>query len=148
MSDSHDHAAEKRENYRFVHAITPRWNDIDAYRHINNARYYAFYDTAIMQYLQIEGGFDLLNGPVVPFTIENMCRFHRPLRFDAKIECGLRAGRVGNSSVRYELALFSADQDAVSATGYFVDVFVDRVSERPTPIPDDLRRHLGQLVCE
>ena len=132
---------ETRDNFTFFHAIGLRFNDLDPYRHVNNARYYGFFDTAIMQFLVIQGGFNGIDGPIVPFTVENGCRFHAPVRFPGPVECGLRVARIGTSSVRYELGLFTRDSDSVSAAAYFVDVFVDAKTERPTPLPDDLRAY-------
>jgi acyl-CoA thioester hydrolase len=137
---------ERRENFKYFHALELRWNDMDPYRHVNNARFYAFYDTAIMHFLTIEGGFDLLDGPVVPFTVENLCRFHQSFRYPAVIECGLRTARIGTSSVRYELGLFARGETEVTATGYFIDVFVERESEKPCPIPLEIRQHLESIL--
>jgi len=138
---------ERRENFKHFHALELRWNDLDPYRHVNNARFYAFYDTAIMHYLTVEGDFDLLDGPVVPFTVENLCRFHKSFRFPTVVECGLRTARIGTSSVRYELGLFAQGESAVTATGYFIDVFVERESEKPCPIPPQIREHLEKILA-
>ncbi len=146
MTESKHFEAERREDFNYFHSVELRWNDMDPYRHVNNARFYAFYDTAIMQYLTVDGGFDLLDGPVVPFTVENLCRFHRSFRYPAVVECGLRTARIGSSSVRYELGLFARGEVEVTATGYFIDVFVKREAEKPCPIPPDIRRHLEQIL--
>jgi acyl-CoA thioester hydrolase len=138
---------ERRENFKHFHALELRWNDLDPYRHVNNARFYAFYDTAIMHYLTVEGGFDLLDGPVVPFTVENLCRFHKSFRFPTVVEFGLRTARIGTSSVRYELGLFARGESSVTATGYFIDVFVERESEKPCPIPRQIREHLEKILA-
>jgi acyl-CoA thioester hydrolase len=136
---------ETRENFKYFHAIELRWNDLDAYRHVNNARFYAFYDTTIMRYLTVDGGFDLLDGPVVPFTVENLCRFHKSFQFPTDVECGLRTARIGTSSVRYELGLFAQGEPSPTATGYFIDVFVARESGTPCPIPAPIRKHLEKI---
>lgn len=146
MTGSTSPNSERRENFKHFHAIELRWNDLDPYRHVNNARFYAFYDTAIMHYLTVDGGFDLLDGPVVPFTVENLCRFHKSFRFPAVVECGLRTARIGTSSVRYELGLFARGESEVTATGYFIDVFVERESEKPCSIPDQIRQHLEKIL--
>lgn len=138
--------SEIRANFRYFFSIETRWNDLDAYRHVNNARYYAFFDSAIMHYLKTAGGFDVLDGPIVPFTVENMCRFHRAFEFPDVVDAGLRVARIGNSSVRYEIGLFKAGAEPVHATGYFIDVFVDRTTQRPSPIPAALRAHLSRLL--
>lgn len=137
---------ESRANYPYFVAIPLHWNDQDPYRHLNNARYYTFFDSTIMHYLTVAGGFDLLDGDVVPFTVENNCRFHKGFRFPDVVDAGLRVARLGSSSVRYELGLFRAGDDEVYATGYFVDVFVDRAGGRPQPIPEAIRAHLGHLL--
>ena len=140
-----DHT-ETRENFRHFTAIQVRWNDLDACRHLNNARYHAFFDSVIMHFLIHVGGFDLLDGPSVPFTVENLCRFHRSLSFPDRVDAGLRVARLGTSSVRYEPGLFRAGESRVCATGYFVDVFVDRTSGRPVPLPADIRAHLASAL--
>lgn len=145
MNEPGAYAEQTRDDFRYFHRIALRWNDLDAYRHVNNVRFYTFYDTVIMHYLTVDGGFDLLDGPVVPFTVENLCRFHNSLRYPATVECGLRVARIGNSSVRYDLGLFAQGEPAIVASGYFIDVFVDE-TEQPCSIPAPLRVHLQRLL--
>ena len=49
---------------RFV-ALPTRWTDNDVYGHVNNALYYAFFDTAINEYLIAEGGLEIAAGRVI-----------------------------------------------------------------------------------
>jgi len=42
--------------------------------------------------------------------------------------------------------LFRNDEDSASAQGYFVHVYVDRVNNRPVPLPQDFRRALATLT--
>ena len=65
--------------------------------------------------------------------------------YPAIVECGLRVARLGNSSVRYELGLFTQGESAIAASGYFIDVFVDK-TEKPCTIPAPLRAHLQSLL--
>ncbi|TDJ63061.1 MAG: acyl-CoA thioesterase [Proteobacteria bacterium] len=146
MVETESYASAQRQDFKYFHTIGLRWNDLDAYRHVNNARYYAFYDTVIMHYLTIEGGFDLLDVPIVPFTVENLCRFHKSFRYPTDVECGLRVARIGTSSVRYELGLFARGESEIVASGYFIDVFVERSSETPCPIPTEIRDHLLKII--
>ncbi len=146
MSDYPLDASELRTNFSYFLPIALRWNDLDVYRHLNNARYHTFFDTLIMHYLSVAGGFDLITGEVLPFTVENGCRFHRSFTFPDVVDAGLRVAHLGRSSVRYEMGLFRAGDAPVHATGHFVDVFVDRVSSRPQPIPEALRAHLARLL--
>lgn len=54
-------------------------------------------------------------------------------------------GKLGNSSVRYELGLFNAKGE-LCAQGYFIHVFVNKANNTPTPIPEGIRRKMALLV--
>lgn len=120
--------------------------DNDVYGHINNALYYGFFDTVINKYLIAEGGLDITSGPVIAFAAESQCQYLQALAFPDVIEVGLRVGKLGNSSVRYELAIFKQGESYASASGYFVHVFVDRVTQRPVAMPERIRSALGRLM--
>jgi acyl-CoA thioester hydrolase len=51
----------------------------------------------------------------------------------------MKVVHLGNSSVQYELAIFKNDDDAASAMGSFVHVYVNRQTNQPTPIPQNVR---------
>lgn len=137
-----------RSEYSHFSTLPTRWMDNDVYGHINNALYYAFFDTAINQYLIAEGGLDISAGTVIAFAVESQCQYLRPLAFPEVIEVGLRVGKLGNSSVRYELAIFKQGETLASAAGYFVHVFVNRETQRPAPMPERIRSALGRLISE
>ncbi len=145
MSDSLPDKTARREDFRHFVAIQTRWNDLDSYHHVNNARYYAFFDTVIMDYLQVVGGFDLLHGPVLPFTVENRCRYFQSFTFPDVVDTGLRVARIGNTSACYELGLFKNGRPEIHAAGTFVDVFVDAETQTPVPIPTAIRQHLQAI---
>jgi acyl-CoA thioester hydrolase len=58
---------------------------------------------------------------------------------------GLRIGHLGRSSVRYEIGIFNAAGGPAAADGHFVHVFVERASQRPVPIPENLRAAMATL---
>ncbi|MEE8197391.1 MAG: thioesterase family protein [Acidiferrobacterales bacterium] len=132
---------------RFVHflAIPTRWMDNDLYGHVNNVVYYSYFDTVINQYLIAQGGLDIAQAPVIGIAAESLCRFRRELTFPQVVEAGLRVAHLGNSSVRYEIGLFTQDQEQAAATGYFVHVFVRRDTNKPVPIPPTIRQALERL---
>jgi len=139
---------ERRADYPHFLTIPTRWMDNDIYGHANNVIYYSYFDTVINKYLIEAGGLDIHDGGVIGIAVESLCRFHRPLVFPDLVEAGLRVGRLGTSSVRYEIGLFRAGDEPPAATGHFVHVFVERESRRPTPIPPPLRHALEKLVRE
>ena len=145
MSDFPLDRSEIRDNFVHFLEIPTRWCDHDEYGHVNNARYLSFFEQVIMHYLGVVNQLDLAGSNVRCFTAENLCRYHAPLKFPDVVEAGLRVGKLGNSSVRYEIGLFVKDKPGVFATGYFVDVFVDAESEKSCTIPDQIRQCLARL---
>ena len=137
---------DRRADYRYFLAIPTRWMDNDTYGHVNNVTYYSYFDTAVNEHLVRAGGLDIRHAPAIGLVVENSCRFHRPLTFPDTIDAGLRVARLGNSSVTYEIALFRAGDDAPAATGRFVHVWVERATQRPTPVPERIRAALETLV--
>lgn len=126
-------------------AIPTRWMDNDAYGHVNNVTYYAYFDTVVNEHLIRAGGLDLRGGPAIGIVAETACRFHQPLSFPETIDAGLRVAAIGRSSVRYEIALFRHDCDDAAATGRFVHVWVDRKHRRPIAVPNAVRAALESL---
>src|ERR1700754_1210951 len=126
--------------------VPTRWNDNDVYGHVNNTEYYAVFDTAINTYLIEAGGLDIHRGESIGLCVESHCEFKAALEFPGTIVAGLTVGKLGTSSVRYELELSGKESGTLAATGYFVHVFVDRESRRPVPIPDGIRSALEKLA--
>ena len=119
-----------------------RWSDNDVYGHLNNTIYYAAMDTTINTWLIRSAGFDLERAPEIALCVSSGCEFRASAAFPDPLELGLRAGRVGTTSVTWELGVLRAGVDGTGeliATGTFVHVFVDRETRRPVPIPAAIR---------
>ena len=136
----------RRASYRRFLAIPTRWMDNDCYGHVNNVAYYSYFDTAVNEHLIRDGGLSIADGGAVGLVVETFCRFHKPLSFPAVVDVGLRVAKLGNSSVKYEIAIFPAEDDEPAASGHFVHVWVDRVTRRPTPVPASIRAALTPLM--
>jgi len=143
MSES---ASATRADYRHFLDIPTRWMDNDVYGHVNNTVYYSYFDTVINAYLIDRGVLDYTAGATIGLAVENGCRYRRSLEFPMVVAAGLRVGKLGNSSVRYEVGLFAPGEDTPAAEGFFVHVFVDRETRRPTPITGALREALSALL--
>lgn len=136
----------RRSDYAAFSDITTRWMDNDVYGHINNVVYYSFFDTAVNAMLIARGALDIHGGEVIGLVVETQCRYFAPLAFPEPVSAGVRVARLGSSSVRYEIGLFSGEADEAAAEGHFVHVYVDRETRRPVALPDALRTALEPLV--
>lgn len=136
-----------RDAYAVFRDISTRWSDNDVYGHVNNVVYYSWFDTAVNAHLIDQGVLDIHAGGTIGLVIETQCNYFAPLAFPQTVEAGIRVAGLGGSSVRYEVGLFSGDNEVAAAQGHFIHVYVDRATRRPVPIPDALRRALEPLLA-
>ena len=148
MTEKANLKSARRGDFPHFLDIPTRWMDNDVYQHVNNVVYYSYFDTVINEYLVKQGGLDPASDPVIGITPETHCNFHDSLTFPEVVEAGLRVARLGGRSVTYEIGLFSKGKETPAATGWFVHVFVERDSMRPTEIPEKIRKALEKLQIQ
>ncbi|MBI1365693.1 MAG: acyl-CoA thioesterase [Alphaproteobacteria bacterium] len=138
--------ASARAAYKRFLPVQTRWADNDIYGHVNNVAYYGYFDTIVNEYLIAAGALDIHNGDVIGLVVETGCRYFAPLAFPEKLEGALRVAKIGNSSVRYEIAIFRQGEEAPAAEGHFVHVYVDRATRRPVTLPAAFREALEKIA--
>ncbi len=135
-----------RDGYRHFAAITTRWADNDAYGHVNNTVYYAWFDTVVNQWLIEAGLLDATNGDPIGLVVETGCRYFTPLSYPGTVEVGLAVERLGGSSVTFRVGVFAHGSGEAAAEGHFTHVYVSRDSRRPVTVPAAWRTKLSELA--
>jgi acyl-CoA thioester hydrolase len=116
---------------RHCYALHVRWSDVDAYRHVNNVKYFEFFQEARIQYL-----LDLRNDgewghQVVARTDVD---YRRPLLFrSSPYQLHSWVSHVGTRS--FAIAGEIRDGGTVLATGEVVMVCFDKQTQRATDMP-------------
>lgn len=128
-----------RDQFKFFLDIQTRWADNDIYGHVNNVTYYSYFDTAANALLIQKTGFDIHQSQSIGLVVDSACSFFQELSFPEIIQVGVAIGKIGNTSLRYELAIFKQGQEQASAQGHFVHVFVDRETRKTVPISESTR---------
>lgn len=133
------------QDYPFQITLASRWQDNDAYGHINNVAYYTFFDTAIHRFLIDEGGLDVQRGKVVAYVVNSQCQYLTPASYPETLHVGMRVMKIGRSSVTYGLAVYAGDGRRRVAHGQVVQVFVNRQTEQAVPLPVRVRTALETI---
>lgn len=139
-------APQTRDQFTIVWPLQSRWNDHDAFGYINNVAYYEYFDSTVNRLLIERGALDQRHGASIGVVVESHCEFFAPLAYPQPLQIGLRVGRVGATSVRYELAVFAEGAQHASAQGYVVHAYIDRLSRRPQPLHERLRLTVESLL--
>ncbi|MBW8483069.1 acyl-CoA thioesterase [Actinomadura parmotrematis] len=132
-------------DYLYWETVPTRWKDNDVYGHVNNVVHYALMDTVINEWMIRTAGFDPLGGDAIAMCVESHCVYKAEVSFPDTIEVGLRVGKLGRSSVRWEIGMVRSDGTLV-AEGHFVHVFVGRDTRRPVEITGAVRDAMQKLV--
>jgi acyl-CoA thioester hydrolase len=134
-----------RSAFKAWRTLTTRWSDNDAYGHVNNAVFYQWFDSAVNAWLIEQGMLDIIRGDPIALVVETRCRYFAPLADPQDVEVGLAVAKLGRSSIHYRIGVFGAGEERVAAQGEFVHVVVDRMSRRPSEIPDAWRQKLETI---
>ena len=118
--------------------IALRWSDLDAFNHVNNARYLTFLEQARIEWFETVGEPWMTDeiGPVVATATLN---FKRPVEYPANISVELFTERLGNTSVTIGHRIVAGD-GTLHCDGHVVAVWVSRRSGKPVPLPAAVRR--------
>jgi acyl-CoA thioester hydrolase len=138
---------ERRKHFLWWTEIASRWADCDAYGHVNNATYYSWFDTALTS-LAIERG--ILRAPgqtSIGLCVSSECQFLAPVGFPETVDIGIRLGRLGSSSITYELAIFAKGADAAAAVCKFTHVYVDAATRAKVMLTAEQKRAVEDLVA-
>lgn len=102
-----------------------------------------FFRHAVNQFLIARGVLDIHADQAVGLVVDSSGSYFSS--FPDVVHAGVRVAKLGNSSVRYELALYRNDEQVPAAAGHFVHVYVDRRSNRSVPIPDRARAEMEAI---
>ena len=136
--------ASPRSAYNDFQTLQTRWEDNDAYGHMNNIVHYSLIDTAVTNWQRDRGFFNVKD--VKFMVVQSGCTYFAEARYPDTVHAGLRVAKIGRTSWTYEIGLFRNDKNTAFAEGFFAQVQVDDGTGRPSPIKDTFRQHLEQLL--
>jgi acyl-CoA thioester hydrolase len=124
--------------------ITVHWGDMDALGHVNNARYFTWFESARIALFERVGLVAVGSPEVGPILASTRCDFLAPVRYPAELVAGTRVERLGNTSftMGYGVA-HRAEPGRLVARGEGVVVLIDYTSGAKVPIPAELRARLA-----
>ena len=137
-----------RSDYNCFSKISTRWNDNDIYGHLNNVIYYELFDTAVNKWLIKKNLIDIKKGNNIGLIVQSGCNYFSSFEYPEDIDAGIRVTKIGNSSVRYEVGLFKSNDDLASADGFFIHVYVDRVSNKPIILDYEFKKRLDTIYVD
>jgi acyl-CoA thioester hydrolase len=127
-------------------AIPVQWGDQDAFGHVNNVVFFRWFESARIAYFRRIGLMKHLDGGQVgPILAAASCDYRRSIVFPDTVRVGIRATRIGRTSIGLEHRVVSEGLKAVAADGTSTTVVYDYAAGRPHPVPDSVRTAIAEL---
>lgn len=138
--------SESVDDYPVTVRFPVHWGEMDALGHVNNTRYFAWFETVrIAAFERIALGAEPLNtvGPILATT---QADFLEPVSYPASVVVGCRIPKVGNTSFVMQYAVAHQGRPShVVARGTAVVVLVNYKTGEKLRVPDAMRQAIAAL---
>jgi acyl-CoA thioester hydrolase len=122
-----------------------QWGEMDAFGHVNNARFLTWFESARIAYLSRVGMWGKEPSGVGPILASAHVDYLRPVLFPAQLEVGARVSHLGRSSFTMEYAVEDAESGVAYARGSSAIVTLEYPAYRKVPVPEALRAAIEAL---
>jgi acyl-CoA thioester hydrolase len=126
------------------HVDRVRFADLDAMRHLNNAMFLTFFESARVEYIsQLLGDDPTTRGQFGLIFAECKIHYRAPAFLDEEIRTCVRPAEIARSSVKLAFAMHATADERLLADGYGTVVGYDYGAGRATPLPERFKAALG-----
>ena len=125
------------------------WGDMDALGHVNNARYFTWFESGRGELFRRAGMTFTGAATEGPILARTDCDFLTPVEWPGQVVVGLGVTRIGTKSFTLLSEIARADDpERLAARGESVIVMVDYGSGQTVAIPDGVRGRLEGMWVE
>ena len=134
------HTPSELAAFRLRHTLRVRWAEVDPQNIVFNGHYLSYFDIGITEYWRAIGlpypeGIAGTGGDL--FAVRSVINYHASAHFDEFLEIAVRAAKLGNSSMTFEMGIFRNGERLIS--GEMVYVNADPETRKSCSLPEKLR---------
>jgi len=135
---------EVMSEFHFFHPVEVRYGDLDAQRHVNNAKYLTYLEQARLEYVRQLGLWDGETFAELGMIVaEVQITYRAPIHFGQAVRVGVRVARLGNKSMLMEYQLENAQDSGLFASATSVQVAYDYQVGKSMPVPELWRKKIA-----
>lgn len=126
--------------------VVVQWGEMDALGHVNNARFFTWFESARIALFQRIGVATSGPSSIGPILATTSCDFMKPVVYPKTVRVTASVSRVGDTSIAMEyLVVDDADDREIFARGTSVAVLVDYSTMKKVRVPDDVRAAIASV---
>ncbi|MBA4696625.1 MAG: acyl-CoA thioesterase [Legionella sp.] len=119
------------------------WGDMDALGHVNNVRYFDYFQQARVEWLE-SLHLDMQQG-IGPVVAHVECFFLKPIVYPATLEIHSYIGKIGRSSATLIHEIYQ--EGVLMAQGSTKAVWIDYNKKISVPLPEAIREAFDNQQC-
>lgn len=121
------------------------WGDMDAFNHVNNTRFFRYFETARIKYFEKAGFIESMEkNSIGPILASISAKFIKPLFYPDTITVGTRVTSVEPTQFVMEYIIESKSK-GIAAIGESKIVVYDYKSSERTTLPDTVRNKIREI---
>ncbi len=127
----------KRKIYKFFHTLRVRYAEVDAQGIVFNSHYLTYFDCAITEYYrQIKYNYisEVKKSKKDFHVIKTTIEYKKPIYFDQIIDLGVKISKIGNTSLTFDISIYSNRKNTLLAEGNIIQVYTDQIKKCSTPL--------------
>ena len=133
------------DDFKVTVDIPVAWGDMDSLQHVNNTKFFKYFETARIKYFE-EVGFieSMKKDGIGPILASTSCKFVKPLFYPDTVIAGARATSIEPEGFTTEYIIVSKSKGIV-AIGNSKLVIYDYKASKKTSLPDSVRNKMREI---
>ena len=127
----------KRNLYNFFYTLRVRYAEVDAQGIVFNSHYLTYFDCAITEYYRkIKYNYisEVKKSKKDFHVIKTTIEYKKPISFDQVIDLGVKISKIGNTSLTFDISIYSNRKNILLAEGNIIQVYTDQIKKCSTPL--------------
>jgi len=138
MSDLYD--------YPVVIEVPVAWGEMDSFKHVNNANYFRYFESARTKYLEELKILEFMHGYAKgPILSETSAKYLAPVTYPDTLSIGIRSLSVKAGKLIQQYTIWSHQQSRIVTQGESTMLFFDYNASKRCDIPEQLAQRIVAL---
>ena len=133
------------DDFKITVDIPVAWGDMDSFKHVNNTKFFKFFETARIKYFEEAGFIETMEDDAIgPILATTSCKFIKPLFYPDTVTVGTRVISIEPDNFMMEYIIVSKSK-GVAAIGDSKMVVYDYKASKKTTLPDSVRNKVKEI---
>lgn len=121
------------------------WGDMDSFKHVNNTKFFKYFETARIKYFEETGFIETMEkNSIGPILASTAAKFIKPLFYPDTVTVGTRVTSIEPTHFTMEYIIGSKSK-GIAALGESKLVIYDYKSSKKTTLPDIVRNKIREI---